>query len=132
MSTLDLGLIGNCCFGALVDPYARIVWCCLPRFDGEPVFDALLRIDEETAPAERGFFAVDLADAVKAERRYVPNTPVLVSRIEARDGSAIEITDFAPRFAQHDRMFRPTTIVRHVRPVAGLPRVRVRIRPAFG
>ena len=55
-----------------------------------------------------------------------------MSRIEARDGSAIEITDFAPRFAQHDRMFRPTTIVRHVRPVAGLPRVRVRIRPAFG
>ena len=132
MSTLDLGLIGNCCFGALVDPYAKIVWCCLPRFDGEPVFDALLRVDDEQTPAERGFFAIDLAGAVEAERHYVPNTPVLVTRITAENGAEIEITDFAPRFNRHDRMFRPTTIVRHVRPVAGLPRIRVRIRPAFG
>src|SRR3546814_14771818 len=29
-------------------------------------------------------------------------------------------------------MFRPTTIVRHIRPVAGLPRIRIRIRPCFG
>ncbi|EDP62934.1 glycoside hydrolase 15-related protein [alpha proteobacterium BAL199] len=132
MSTLDLGLIGNCCFGALVDPYARIVWCCLPRFDGEPVFDALLRGDQDEAVAAGGSFAIELGGAVKAEQRYVPNTPVLVTRITADDGAAIEITDFAPRFKRHDRMFRPTTIVRHVRPVAGLPRIRIRISPSFG
>jgi len=130
VSTLDLGLIGNCCFGALVDPYARILWCCLPRFDSEPVFDALLRHGEEEG-AERGLFAIDLAGAVATERHYVRNTPVLVTRITAADGSAVEITDFAPRFRQFDRMFRPTTIVRLVRPVAGLPRIRIRLRPSF-
>jgi GH15 family glucan-1,4-alpha-glucosidase len=130
VSTLDLGLIGNCCFGALVDPHARILWCCLPRFDSEPVFDALLRHGEKEG-AERGLFAIDLAGMVATERRYVRNTPVLVTRITAADGSAIEITDFAPRYRQFDRMFRPTTIVRLVRPVAGLPRIRVRLRPSF-
>ena len=33
-------MIGNCAFSALVDERARIVWCCLPRFDGDPVFMA--------------------------------------------------------------------------------------------
>ncbi|HEY9568047.1 MAG TPA: glycoside hydrolase family 15 protein [Thalassobaculum sp.] len=131
MSTLDLGLIGNCCYGALVDPFARILWCCLPRFDAEPVFDALLR-DHTGDGGEHGLFAIDLTGVVTAEQRYIPNTPVLVTRITADDGAAIEITDFAPRFRHFDRMFRPTTIVRHIRPVAGLPRSRSRIRTCFG
>ena len=38
VSSLNLGVIGNCTFGALVDDAARIVWCCLPRFDADPVF----------------------------------------------------------------------------------------------
>jgi hypothetical protein len=45
-ASLDLALIGNCTVGALVDRAARIVWCCLPRFDSTPVFDALLRSTE--------------------------------------------------------------------------------------
>ena len=40
--SLDLAMIGNCSFAALVDKMARIVWCCLPRFDGDPVFHSLL------------------------------------------------------------------------------------------
>ena len=38
----DLGLIGNCQFSALVERTGAIVWCCLPRFDSEPVFSTLL------------------------------------------------------------------------------------------
>ena len=34
-STLNLGMIGNCAYSALIDPQARMVWCCLPRFDGD-------------------------------------------------------------------------------------------------
>ena len=41
-ASLSLGVIGNCAFSALVDARGRIVWCCLPRFDGDPVFNALL------------------------------------------------------------------------------------------
>ena len=35
MRNLELGLIGNCAFCALVDERAEMVWTCLPRFDGE-------------------------------------------------------------------------------------------------
>jgi GH15 family glucan-1,4-alpha-glucosidase len=43
----DLGLIGNCQVSALVESTGSIVWCCLPRFDSEPVFGRLL--DDGTA-----------------------------------------------------------------------------------
>ena len=33
MRDLELGLIGNCAFAALVDERAEMVWACLPRFD---------------------------------------------------------------------------------------------------
>lgn len=39
---LDLGVVGNCQVSALVDDQGRIVWMCLPRPDGDPVFSALL------------------------------------------------------------------------------------------
>ena len=41
--SLNLGVIGNCAASALVDARGRIVWSCWPRFDGDPVFNALLQ-----------------------------------------------------------------------------------------
>src|SRR5829696_1619315 len=38
----QLGLLGDTRTAALVDGSGRIVWMCLPHFDGEPVFGALL------------------------------------------------------------------------------------------
>ena len=48
----DLGLIGNCQFSALIESTGSVVWCCLPRFDAEPIFSSLL--DAEGG----GFFRV--------------------------------------------------------------------------
>ncbi len=45
-ASLSLGVVGNCAFSALVDPHGRVVWSCLPRFDGDPVFHALLEGDD--------------------------------------------------------------------------------------
>jgi hypothetical protein len=42
-NSLDLGLVGNGCIGALIDEQAEIVWCCMPRFDADPVFCSLLK-----------------------------------------------------------------------------------------
>ena len=37
-ANLDLALVGNGQVGFLVDAVARVVWGCLPRFDGDTIF----------------------------------------------------------------------------------------------
>jgi len=124
--SLELGVIGNCAISALVSDDGRIVWSCLPRFDGDPVFCSLL--DDGSAD---GAFAVELEGMVRSEQAYDDGTAILRTRLLDASGQGIEITDFAPRFPLHDRMFRPAQLVRRVRPIAGHPRVRVRLRPRF-
>ncbi|MGD9000505.1 MAG: glycoside hydrolase family 15 protein [Granulosicoccaceae bacterium] len=130
MSNLDLGIIGNSTFSALVDKMGRIVWSCLPRFDGDPVFCSLLMGEREQAT--RGFFDVLLADFSHSTQQYLHNTAVLVTTLYDHHGNAVEITDFTPRFKDRGRIFRPVSIIRQLRPVAGHPRITVRLRPTFG
>lgn len=125
-STLQVGMIGNCAYSALVDQQARIVWCCLPRFDGDPVFNAILD------PSENGsLWSFELEDYDRSEQHYEPNTAVLRTRMYDRKGQGIEVTDFAPRFWSRGRMFRPLTLVRRVKVLSGSPRMRVLLRPRF-
>ncbi len=132
MSSLDLGVIGNGSFGALIDEEGRIVWCCLPRFDGDPVFHDLLNGKREgDGERGRGFWEISLVGQKNVTREYRTNTAILVTTISDDHGNAIEITDFAPRFATRGRMFQPMSLVRRVRPVSGTPRVKVRLRPGF-
>lgn len=128
MSSLDLGLIGNGTVSALVNHVGEIVWACFPRFDGDPAFCSLLRASRRDDDA--GVFAVGLVDQVRSEQEYLRNTAVLVTRLYDATGSAIEITDFAPRFQQYGRMFCPMTLARRIRRIAGNPRVIIRLRPA--
>lgn len=125
--SLSLGVIGNCAASALIDAQGRIVWSCWPRFDGDPVFHALLGSAE---PAE-GSFAVEMEDFERCEQRYVPNTAVLRTTLYDRRGQAVEITDFAPRFIQRGRMFYPVQLVRRLRVISGAPRIRIVLRPRF-
>lgn len=127
MTTLNLGVVGNCSFSALIDPKGRVVWCCLPRFDGDPVFNSLLRGEDD--PGD-GFFSIELEDLAETEQSYDPNTAVLTTRLHGAGGS-LEIIDFAPRFFWRDRIFRPQTLVRRVRPISGTPRISIRMRPSF-
>jgi GH15 family glucan-1,4-alpha-glucosidase len=128
MSTLQLGAIGNSSIGALVDAGGEIVWACLPRFDGDAVFCSLLRGPRDAAAF--GFMAIELSWLERTEQEYLPNTPILVTRLYDDRGGAVEIVDFAPRFRQYGRLFCPAQLVRIVRPVAGSPRIRVLMRPA--
>ncbi|WP_296446617.1 glycoside hydrolase family 15 protein [Rhodoferax sp. UBA5149] len=125
MKTLDLALIGNCTVGALVDARANITWGCFPRFDGDPVFCALLKESDDY-----GFFAVELADCERTEQHYLENTAILVTRLYDRQGGAVEVSDFCPRFGQHGRTFRPMMLVRRIRRLSGSPRLTLRLRPA--
>jgi len=128
VSTLDLGIIGNCGIAALVDRKASIVWCCLPRFDKDPVFHSLLGSPEE-APGE-GVLGVEMDDFVSSEQSYIPNTAVLKTVLHGKSGS-VQITDCVPRFYWRDRTFRPQMLVRRITPVGGSPRIRLRVKPRF-
>jgi len=121
---LDLAVIGNGRTAALVDPSSRIVWWCFPRFDSDPVFCRLLAGDEE-----KGFADVVLHDCAETRSDYVRNTAIVTTTMHDRNGGAVRITDFAPRYYQLGRTFRPPQLVRIIEPVAGLPRITVRIRP---
>lgn len=125
MRTLDLALIGNGTIGALIDARANITWGCFPRFDGDPIFCSLLKESDDY-----GFFAVELADCERTEQHYLENTAILVTRLHDSHGGAIEVTDFAPRFGQHGRRFRPMMLVRRISRLSGSPRVTLRLRPA--
>jgi GH15 family glucan-1,4-alpha-glucosidase len=136
--SLAMGVIGNCAFSALIDIRGRIVWCCLPRFDGDPVFNALLqpgtgRIDGNTPSAETqpSAFSIEIEDFAESRQWYEPNTAVLHTQLFDKSGQGIEITDFAPRFFSRSRFFRPLTLVRRVRPLSGAPRIRVSLDIRF-
>ena len=73
--------------------------------------------------------AIELEGLVSTEQRYLPNTAVLITVLRAEDGSAVEITDFAPRFERWDRLYHPVMFVRRIRPLAGGPRITIRVRP---
>jgi GH15 family glucan-1,4-alpha-glucosidase len=122
---LELWPIGNCQISALVDRRGGIVWSCIPRVDGDPVFCALMNGDRQDA----GVWRFELVGQISGRQEYIRNTPILLTRLEAEDGSAVEILDFCPRHEGKGRMYRPVAISRIVRPVAGSPRIRVVLRP---
>ncbi|MBL6959135.1 MAG: glycoside hydrolase family 15 protein [Rhodospirillales bacterium] len=133
MNDLNLGVIGNSTFGALINKMGRVVWACFPRFDGDPLFCSLLGNDAEGGPEDResGFFDIELQNFARSEQHYLHNTAILITTLYDTDGAAVEITDFAPRFKRLERMFRPMMMVRQVRPVIGHPRITIRIRPSY-
>lgn len=125
--TLELGAIGNCQIGALVNPVGRIVWSCFPRLDGDPIFSELA-----DNGSEQGMFSIDMAELVEHRQYYLRNTAILCTELEDRNGGAIRITDFAPRFARYGRRFRPAMIIRQVDVLRGAPVIRIRLRPNSG
>ncbi|MCP1373966.1 glycoside hydrolase family 15 protein [Dyella lutea] len=121
---LELGVVGNGTVAALIDRRGSIVWSCLPTFDADPAFCALL-----SPRGGGGDWGIELLDLACSGQQYDPNTAVLITRLHDHHGGAIEITDFAPRYRTHGRMFHPVMLVRRVRPLHGSPRVRVLMRP---
>ncbi|WP_066094346.1 glycoside hydrolase family 15 protein [Xanthomonas massiliensis] len=124
-ANLELGVIGNGSFGALVDTLGRVVWSCMPAFDGDPAFCALLSPRDQAG----GDFTIELEDFAAGEQHYITNTAILRTVLRDSHGGAVEIVDFAPRWRENGRFYRPVSIIRKVTPLAGSPRIRVRARP---
>ena len=128
VSSLELALVGNGTLSALIDENASVVWCCLPRLDGDPVFCSLLGgNDSESRPGNLG---VKLRNLVRREQQYLVDTPILVTRLYDAFGGAIEITDFCPRYAEGGALRVPAVLVRQIRPLAGRPQIVVSVIPA--
>lgn len=126
MTTLDLAVIGNGNVAALIDRSGRIVWTSWPRIDGDPVFCAL--VDGEDP--QGGYFSIGFdEETVSTEQSYDRNTAIVRTVHRSASGAAFVVTDFAPRFRQFGRMYRPPMIVRRVERLEGLCRIRPRMRP---
>ncbi len=86
----DYAIIGDCETVALVSRRGSIDWLCWPRFDSGACFAALL------GTSEHGRWLVEATDAdAQIRRRYRPNTLILETTIETRDG-AVTLIDFMP------------------------------------
>jgi len=126
---VELALIGNGSFQALVDPGARVRWLCWPRFDSDFVFAHLL--DEDKG----GSFSVDVRESQQeSHQSYVRDTAVVTTSItcmskEAGDKLGLEITDVAPRFLDNGALQRPRRLVRRIVPTRGRPRIRIGCTP---
>jgi len=118
-----LGIIGNCSYSALLRE-GSVEWLCWPRPDSSFLFGPLLDRDRG------GVFTVEGIDAQEVRQEYVENTNVLRTVFSGVDGS-FELIDFAPRFLLYDRSFKPSMLVRILRPLSGEPKARVRCRPVY-
>ncbi|RYG06194.1 MAG: glycoside hydrolase family 15 protein, partial [Chitinophagaceae bacterium] len=120
------GIVGNCAFIAHVNLNTNISWLCWPRFDSSFVFGSLLDKDVEKG----GEFSILPQGEFTTKQYYVENTNVLRTEITAEDGS-YRVTDFAPRFKENDRYFKPLMLIRKIEPLQGNPRVKVKCKPVY-
>ena len=61
----------------------------------------------------------------------MPHTNILETVFQTASGS-FRVVDFAPRFIQFGRAFRPTHLIRMVEPIEGTPRISVVCEPRLG
>ncbi|MDN5752684.1 MAG: glycoside hydrolase family 15 protein [Nitrosospira sp.] len=118
----DYGFIGNMLSGALVARDGSMDWLCLPRFDSDACFAALLGTSEHgywrISPAEEGY---------RVSRRYLPHTPILETTFETDDGR-VTLTDFMPLSGDPEKV----DVIRLVRGVSGRVTMRMEIALRFG
>ncbi|ELR68265.1 Glucoamylase [Fulvivirga imtechensis AK7] len=121
--TYEYGLIGNCSYQAHIHKNTNIEWMCWPRFDSSFIFGKML--DSEKG----GEFSIQPSEGIKESRQYyLENTNILCTEITSAEGT-YRVTDFAPRFHQYDRYFKPLMLVRKIEPLQGRPRVKVICHP---
>lgn len=121
----EMGVVGNCAFMAYIQKDTNVSWMCMPRFDSSFVFGSLL----DTKKGGQ-FTILPDSDNWHSKQYYIENTNVLVTEISYAEGS-YRVIDYAPRFYQFDRYYRPLTLIRKIEVISGAPMIRVRCRPVY-
>jgi GH15 family glucan-1,4-alpha-glucosidase len=118
----NFGIIGNCNYIAHIEDTTNICWLCLPRFDSSFIFGGL--VDKNKG----GSFSILPEGKFESKQYYIENTNILCTEISGEEGS-YRVTDFAPRFSQFDRYFKPLMLIRKIEPLSGNPRVKITCKP---
>ena len=125
----DYALIGDCHGSALVSRAGSIDWCCLRRFDADPVLFRLLDADRG------GFWDVMPEGLVETSRAYLPGTNILRTVLVTKTGTGA-VTDFMPVGRSRDAsahdyvsLIAPCWLVRRFEALDGHVRFKTRIRP---
>ncbi|HEX8439452.1 glycoside hydrolase family 15 protein, partial [Archangium sp.] len=105
----DYALIGDTQSAALVGRDGSIDWLCLPRFDSDSCFAALLGTEEH------GRWLLAPAGGVRrVQRRYRPGTLVLETDFETEDGTLRIIDCMPPRGREPDLIREVVCLRGHV------------------
>ncbi|SEN24396.1 Glucoamylase (glucan-1,4-alpha-glucosidase), GH15 family [bacterium A37T11] len=120
--TYNSGIIGNCAFLAHVQKSTEISWLCWPTFDSSFVFGSML--DKKKG----GTFSILPEGDHTTEQYYIENTNVLCTEVTTAAGK-YRVTDFAPRFRQYDRYYKPLMLIRKIEPLTGDPTIRIKCEP---
>lgn len=125
------GVIGDRRTAALVAADGSLDWLCLPRYDGEPLFGALIDA------THGGFWRAGPPRPTLGSQRYAADSAVLITRWET-DAWTLELTDamawpWDNRDAQHGGP-DGRCVLRRLRAVRGTAPATVAIhpRPGFG
>jgi len=121
--TYQTGIIGNCAFIAHINRNTNVDWLCWPTFDSTFIFGGLL--DKNKG----GEFSILPEADFTSHQYYQENTNVLITEITVQGGGKYRITDFAPRFYNNQRYYKPLMLIRKVEALEGSPRIRVKCEP---
>ena len=117
------GIIGNCAYLAHINNEADVSWMCWPKFDSSFIFGNML--DDEKGGH---FYIKPNNENYTCRQYYMVNTNILCTEFEAPDGK-FRVTDFAPRFHQYERNFKPLMLFRKIEPLEGNPEIVVSCEP---
>ncbi len=127
----DYALIGDCHGRALVSRDGSIDWCCLGRFDADPIFCRILDT------GKGGFLSVRPVGEYQVARAYLDGTNILRTTFTTESGK-VAVTDFmpvgrAPGAGVHDyvSLNAPFWLVRIVEGLQGAVQLRVDYRPSL-
>ena len=118
----DYGFVGNMLSGALIARDGSMDWLCLPRFDSDACFAALL------GTPEHGYWRICPAGETRStSRRYLPHTLILETTFETQEGVAA-LVDFMPLSEDPEKV----DVIRLVRGVSGRVTMRMELALRFG
>jgi GH15 family glucan-1,4-alpha-glucosidase len=121
--TYGSGLIGNCAYLAHIEKNTNISWLCFPKFDSDFVFGSML--DKEKGGE---FSVLPETDNIESTQKYLENTNILQTTVSYNDHS-YKVTDFAPRFNNYGRYYKPLMVIRKIEPLKGEPRIKIKCQP---